>query len=836
MNSRLRSTCTHSSPVRHGSLLWLFAVMIAVCAAAIALPSPAASALGATIRGRITSLDSGAVIQGATVEVLHEAVTVVASTITNAQGRYSVTVANGTYDVRARGAALGYFGSVAVDLTVASSGSPPAVYVQNFELATFATMQSANGLDPATRVDTDGDLIPDVVEIANGLNPEQADTNADGVADGVAEIVGASALSGIVNSGDSPTMVHIAPAGPIPLSSSGGNAPIGLEFSKVRSATVYRIEIAPALGGPSVLTEDLVFGENEFVLREHVFARVTPPTGMAGGNYVVSIRGYYGDTATPVGVQSSETVAFATPTSPGPLVYSTNATLSGVVFGSDIVVAPGVELTVPAGTTLSLVSSGPYGILLGAGSKLIGEVGVVGGSIELLAASTVLIRGAIEAGNGADGANAEAWGADPAIQAVAVATAAEQGGGVRVVSNGAVTITRAGSVRSGVGGQCGTAAALGAAATTSGVRGGGAVAVAGSGGRAGDFAVLSANTLMAFRPSLLHSARGGAGGSAMATGGDGGNGAPGGHASAEAGVGGASGDIWLSNWFCLGDRYCDLGATTWAITGGEAGLVGEVFAELGLTDTTTTSGCGCSGHPHAEDDLKPKAKDGESGFLRGGDGAYTIALGDDARACGNGGDASCEGGDGGNLSTIGASYEGWGIEVSLPSGGGNGGDAYASGGSGGVEGEGRGGNGTATGGRGGDGNGALVGTWSMGGSGGMASAFGGSGCKGKDCCAPPAAGITGGGGGSAAAGAGRGGDANWFGGDGGDAIATAGSGKNGGNGCPPGSGGTKGIPNSEEGVGGDGGGFGLGDGDDGTKIETAGSDGVTGNDCCESGS
>ena len=181
------------------------------------VPASRSVAIGATIKGTVTSASNGAVVVGATVEILSEGVFVVATRTTDALGRYTATVPNGVYDVRARAGGQGFLTQVAADVNVAPPGPPMTLAVRNFALVKYQDSFVANGFTVAEMTDSDGDMIFDPDEDRLGSNPFDDDTNNDGVADGIAELSGASATTGIVASSDSPDLVRTTPSSTLPL-------------------------------------------------------------------------------------------------------------------------------------------------------------------------------------------------------------------------------------------------------------------------------------------------------------------------------------------------------------------------------------------------------------------------------------------------------------------------------------------------------------------------------------------------------------------------------------------------------------------------------------------
>jgi hypothetical protein len=344
-----------------------------------------------------------------------------------------------------------------------------------------------------------------------------------------------------------------------------------------------------------------------------------------------------------------------------------------------------------------------------------GSNGSVGISVIIKSLGTITVSGRIVAGSGGNGSNntvVETNGAN----AIATGGNGGNGGFINLISiNSNITILDSAELTSGNGGFGGNTNAIGGNSTFAGVDGGDATAISGKGGNGGNL-TLSApygNVSIPVAVGILTVGNGGAGGSAYAVGGKGGesdisnpNGV-GGAANATGGNGGSSG--WLN---LTPSPPCNV---TLFADGGIGGMGGVAISQAGAKGIHHSPGCGVpgrNGRPGGS-----RGGNGGSGTFWGSDGApatATGAAGGDgdpggsggfARAIGgNGGDSNVIAGDGGKATATGGNG-GNGISCCKPgANGGNGGDAEAFGGNGGVGGDfgGDGGDAAATGGNGGN--------------------------------------------------------------------------------------------------------------------------------------
>ena len=784
----------------------------------------------AQVTGVVADSLTGSPLAGATVELLADGVWCVESTQTQADGSYVLTPSPGTYDVRARSGSseLEYLGDLHADVVV---GAGPVT--KDFALVSLAQKLAELGIDPGLYEDTDGDGLPDPVELEVGSDPQLEDTNGDGVGDGISVWVGADPLTGAAATSAEATVEFPQHGGVVALAETGPNPPLGLIFAPVPGATGYQVRLISTAGVAEFVGD--FDAETDLVLGEWGALAVDLPSNLSPGVHSIEVQGYYGSSATPVGSAGCQEVLLELLPMPA-VVLSSSTNLSGVVACDSLVIEAGVQVDVPVGEHL-IVFAGTGGVTIDPGAALRGVDGAVPGAITILSRGDVVLHGELAGGNGSWGAP-EVVVALPGDDAFSTGGTGSTGADARVFGLAQAVVSSAGRVSSGTGGRGGDAQAWGGTAVDPAVFGGDAQATGGKGGAGGDLFLCVADVLMAYRPGVVHSGNGGDGADAMAWGGDGGPGAGGGSAAMISGVGGASGNIMLSRWDALEDGFEEFTSAGYAVTGGNAGDEGDASQGDAGESQEVGGDCACSSHKKGRDAMAVGIP-GENGWARGGRGSMGKAIAGNGVGCGAGGEAYGEGGRGGIAGLQPGSLVG--VQVS-PTGyirirrtpffimGGRGGDGLAIGGNGGPEG-GDGGAGRALGGSGGDGiklgSAPVRGT---GGAGGNAFGYGGMGGRGLSCCPELKPGLDGGDGGLAEANGGQGGRGQDKGGDGGDGYAVGGHGGDGGDGCPPGFPGQGADGTAQFGVGGVG--IKGTDGEDGEKYEFDGDDGSAGTDCC----
>jgi len=689
---------------------------LVLCALLSVIPAarPAPPPAEGKVRGSVWQRETNAPLAGARVVALAEGVFPVAEAVTDAEGRFELALAEGTYDVRAT--AHGHVAGILRDASVA----PAAPVEKEFELVPFAQAIVERGFEAGSFDDGDGDFVPDRVERTAGLDPELADSDEDGIGDGVAQWLGVVAER--PDRGGSPQVLSPNILVPLPCSSS---IPFPIVLGAVPGATTYRLEVTPRLTNEVLGERTYEFENDDFVVGEGVALRWTPPAGLEGGSYRLHARAYVTGRAEPIGYLA--VVGFQLEERElEPLELAEDVELEGLVAAREIRVLSGVTVRVPAGGFLRLAATG--GITVEHGARVVGGPGA---SLELAAGADVVIRGSVAAGTGADAAE------DTGLA----------GGQLLVAAGGAVVVARDGRLASGGGGA-------GAFA-----EGGRNAPRAGDGGPGGNLVVLAEQLFVADRPGRIDAGEGGPGGSGECP-----------------GAGGASGDAWLSDWNVRADGLVDLDDPSFPVCGGRAGEPGAArvpasaaseldhapppgrrggrgWLEAGpgspaLARAGAGSGHGRGGHAaaaggHGGDVARMGLGQRAFNLLfafrsRGGAGGSSDAEsgpggpGDGTGTPGPGGDAQAAGGYGGRA---------LGIAVALPSVGGAGGDAVArgadgqpgadhcqpkpfTGGSGGSAGSAQ-----AVGGKGGDS------VW-YGGAGGSARATGGRGGEGGDGSPP----------------------------------------------------------------------------------------------------
>lgn len=429
------------------------------------------------------------------------------------------------------------------------------------------------------------------------------------------------------------------------------------------------------------------------------------------------------------------------------------------------------------------------------------------------------------------------------------------GGGVRFLVHGTLTVCSGVTLAAGDGGA-------GGAATATANPGATAHAYGGNGGRAGSHALFVATNRIDFEePGItVDGGDGGQGGAATATGGDGqdrcasaqhggagyayggaagaaskaaiargqvngtanvtltgGLGGDGGAATATGGRGGHATCVGTAHGGNAGRAYTRAGqggnayltgqwrvytVAAGAFTAGDGGIAtadggqggnGNATPAAACAATTATSGAGGPATAYGGHGGRGRTHGaGRSGHAFGGNGGLATAKGGDCTACGKGGDASATAGLGGSAYARAGHPALIGDNSTATAG--DGGAATAKGGSGGDCPDcpgGKGGDGGVAMATGGDGGQAGGRGLKLGGNGGLGDATGGEGGNGADCCGPPD--LPGGNGGNGGPATSKAGKAGSPGGLVGGNATGGGNGGNGGDGEGPGGGGAGGI-------------------------------------------
>jgi hypothetical protein len=124
----------------------------------------------ATVAG-VVSLDGSPVRAGVVVELLDDAGAVVASTDTDADGRYLFATAAGTYSVRTERPEPGATGATSNSGVTAVAGERAS---SDLPFASAAPAAEVTTDQPGTVVDTNGDPVPDVEVVATPTDPQSA--------------------------------------------------------------------------------------------------------------------------------------------------------------------------------------------------------------------------------------------------------------------------------------------------------------------------------------------------------------------------------------------------------------------------------------------------------------------------------------------------------------------------------------------------------------------------------------------------------------------------------------------------------------------------------------
>lgn len=443
------------------------------------------------------------------------------------------------------------------------------------------------------------------------------------------------------------------------------------------------------------------------------------------------------------------------------------------------------------------------------GGSVLGEHGGRGGSLYILVAGSLTVRGGarLEAGSGGKGGDATCTSPPTRFAHARGGNGGKASRRLRLKSTQGIHFEGPGQVivNPGDGGDGGNATATGgtgAARCPRGQNGAKAIAKGGNGGKASKVSIISGQ-VTGLGNVKIQGGQGGHGGTATATAGSGGSAtctptATGGTGRPAYATGGEGGDATLSG--ALGGMIIDPDAFT-AGDGGEATATGGSGGDATATadpceDATATGGRAGLGYAYGGHGGKGRnSGDGGDATAHGGGGGNATATGGDCdQDCVAGGAATATGRDGGDAKARYGRKGGAGAQDgTATANGGTGGDATATGGKGAACNDcpgGDGGNGGPANTHGGDGGDATGNGNNTGGNGGAANATGGTGGKGADCCNPPMTGGDGGDGGSADSYAGRPGSP---GGSYGANGVKGGDGGDGGEGEPPGQGGEGGI-------------------------------------------
>ena len=732
--------------------------------------------------GQVLEQERKQLLPGVEVVALFEGVTLAGSAVTGEDGRFSIEVPAGEYDLRVVSPDLPLQAGIARDIRVDPGGAPST----NFELRTIELGLRDLGIDPEWLADVDADGVPDRAERATASNHESADTNEDGVADGLGAWVGAHPKLGPPHSYATPYVIWPAPAEVLPLLDA---VPHELLFHPVPGATGYRLRVESVDEELADETDhDLVAGE--LLLGEECALRWSPPEEFIPGDYKLIVRGYYGAPGEWVGKEAERTFGLVGVGDLEPVVFDDELELSGFVLATSVHITKDARLSVPPGEWLRILATEELfmeeeALLVGAP----GEGDDAAADIHISCGGDVRVFGAILTGAGAPGQDVHVPPSGSGSPSTAIATPGRAAGDLVLSIRGKLTVGREALLATGPGGRGGNARAE-ADSTYD------ALAVAGQGGRGGGLVVHAGELVVAERGGRLFPGPGGVGGDAEARGGDGGFGERAGLSSALPGVGGDAGDLWISHLDLRGDGFVALYDPRFPVAGGFAGDVGaanSIQPEPGQAKGQVS----LAGRIHEVH----CAEAGGGGWRFGGPGQTAVAQGGAGFNSGAGGPADAASGPGGPVRRIGISYPTSRLVFGFLPTGGSGGLARAIGGAPGygtTTAHGAGGSARAFAGAGGAGLGWPSTLLSRGGEGGLAEAFGAEGLEGADRC--PKTGQDGSDGGAATSIGGAGGMANGLGGNGGAARAIGASAGHGGRGIPAGFGGKGGDGNATPGL------------------------------------
>jgi hypothetical protein len=726
------------------------------------------------ITGQVTAGEDAVPYEGARIDALEDGILLRGTAWTDEAGRYELLVPRGIYDLRAVPATSARISSFARDIDLQAR----APHAEDFWLPSLEDVLRDSGIELEDLADRDYDAVPDSLEGSASLDWELSDSDEDGVFDGLAGWVGADPLRGRIKTEAIPELLWPVPGEEMevehPLVRSGVTPPMGMLFRAVPGATGYRLRVHSKTGRTE-WTWDHHFTDGELLLGEGVSLRWVPPSGWEAGGYEMELQGFYYAPDRPVGGVATIALRLFEVDELDPLEIAEGEEIEffGLHLASTVRVREGAKVIVPEGETLQFVATGT--IIIERGARI---VGAAGASVVISTARDLLAQGPISAGDGAPGAEAKVGPGAEKEASVATAESGASGGDVLLVALGTIFAGSEARISSGTGGAGGGAEAKAAV-------GGDALAVGGNGGRGGRLLLHASALQVADRRGHLHCGAGGAGGDALAQGGDGAKDIQSGLSSALPGVGGDSGDIWISNWNLRRDGFVALYDESFPAGGGNAGAPGQAFPSYG-SEGEFDGVRSRRGRPHE----MISELSGGSGWYRAGDGQVAIARGGEGLGNGEGGLATARGGRGGYVRRIGLSGEALALVFGFLPSGGNGGAADATGGfagkpTGGSPGDG--GSAVAEGGAGGVGLLMPLSIFSAGGNGGDALARGMPGMQGPNRC--PGLGRAGSAGGSAEATGGAGGFANYLGGAGGDATGDTRDGGNGGMGHGGGQGG-----------------------------------------------
>ncbi len=742
-------------------------------------PDPQAPA--ALVVGRVVDRESGEPLPGARVDVLFEGAFGHASATADDLGEFELELPAGVYDVRAIPRGGLHRAAFARDVDLFAEPSAEVL----LEAEKVASTLQGLGLDPETLVDLDGDLVPDGIERAAGLDPDATDRNEAGVRTGFATWVRAHPVRPPGPTDRAPGWISPAEGTLHPVCPGLPAPPVGLLFEAVPGATGYRLDLLDDRG-ELLQRAELEFTRDHLLIGEAVVTTWTPPPALPGGRYRLRLQAYHHHAAEALGLPAERALELVEYEADDLLhlevVEGEVLEWSGLLVARSVTLRPGATVRVPAGGALELVAFGD--VLVEHGARLAGGDGspptperpsVPPSDLRIACSGSLQLLGEIRAGSGFGAPPVEVESAEGS-PVVARAGPGGPGGALDVFALDSIHVARRARLASGAGGAGGRARAVSLAL------GGDAQAEGGDGGPGGRLILAGGKLHLADRPGVVVVGEGGAGGAAAATGGDGEGSTQAGLGTALPGVGGDAGDVWLSRWDLRRDGFLYVDDPGFPVSGGRAGSPGA---------GSVTPGCPGSqrrGRHH----LPPGGREGGRGWRVAGAGQPSVAQGGPGAPGQRGGDAEARGGAGGRLARIGLRASELELVFGFSPRGGAGGLAVAVGGApGSLFGDRAGDAGAARafGGAGGRGLTFPAPIPSEGGVGGDAEATGPDGLPGASHCSPPAPGGQGSEGGDAHAVGGRGGDAFAFAGSPGSAAASGGTGGGGGAGKPPGTGG-----------------------------------------------
>ncbi len=196
----------------------------------------------------------------------------------------------------------------------------------DFRLVAVKKSLIDTGIDPAWLVDTDADGVPNLQERAFGWDHKLADSDDDGLPDGLVAWVGADAKVGAQRTELAPEFLWPNLGESFPLDET---LTVELLFAPSPGAIGYHLRVFTK-DAKQDIEETFDVAAGNLLLGEACALRWTPPVDWGAGKYELRLRGYFGSPEEWVGEEAATTLEFHEIEELQPLVLSDDRELSGL--------------------------------------------------------------------------------------------------------------------------------------------------------------------------------------------------------------------------------------------------------------------------------------------------------------------------------------------------------------------------------------------------------------------------------------------------------------------------------------------------------------------------